>query len=83
MLRSENQYTLVIYDYDLSANIGEPLRRRSKGDIMNVYRNVHRQLSINGYKPRIQNLNDEAFDILFEYIKKMYIWHHIIFIAEI
>ena len=63
---SANQYILDIYYYDLNALIGEPLKSRHKGDIMNGYLNMHKQLSRNWYKPKIQTLDNEASDILIE-----------------
>ena len=81
---SGNQYILVVCDYDLNAIIGEALKSRHKGDILNVYRNVHKQLSNNVEKPQIQTLDNEASDILLEYIKKMmYSWGYLICITEI
>ena len=32
----------VIYDYDSNSIIGEQLKIRQKGDIMNVYSNMHK-----------------------------------------
>eukprot|EP00978_Attheya_sp_CCMP212_P040835 scaffold226906_cov28-Attheya_sp.AAC.1 len=64
-----NKYLLIIYDYDTNAIIAEPLKGRTKGDILNGYRNVHKQLaSRNGYKPTMQTLDNEASDILLEYM---------------
>ena len=86
MSSSGNQYILVVYDYDLNAIIEEPLKMRHKVDIVNGYRNLHKQLIINGYKPNIETLDNEASDILLKYTKKiklMYSWCHCIYIAEI
>ena len=64
-----NQYILVIYYYDSNAIIVEPLKSRQKGDTMNTYKNVHKQLSHNEYKQQIQAFENEASDILLEYIR--------------
>jgi hypothetical protein len=64
-----NKYILIIYDYDTNAIIAEPLKGRTKGDILNGYRNVHKQLARNGYKPTMQTLDNEASDILLEYMR--------------
>ena len=42
MSSSGNQYILVICDYDLNTIIGEPLKIRQKGEILNGYRNVQK-----------------------------------------
>eukprot|EP00978_Attheya_sp_CCMP212_P035004 scaffold150080_cov24-Attheya_sp.AAC.1 len=63
-----NKYILIIYDYDTNAIIAEPLKGRTKGDILNGYRNVHKLLARNGYKPTMQTLDNEASDILLEYM---------------
>ena len=70
MSSSGNQYILVIYDYDPNTIIGEPLKSFRKGDIMNVYWNMHKQLNSNGYKPQMQTLDNEYSDILIGYNKK-------------
>ena len=64
------QYILVIYDYDYNAIISEPLKSRLKGEILNGYRNIHKLLNRNGYNPQLQNLDNEASDILIEYTNK-------------
>ena len=79
-----NQYILVICDYDLNAIIGELLKSRQKGDIINGYRNMHKHLSSNGYKPQIKKLDNEASDIILDYMKKIkltYSWSHLICIT--
>ena len=48
MSSSGNQYILVVYDYDLNAIIGEPLKIHHKVDIVNGYRNLQKQLISNG-----------------------------------
>ena len=84
MSNSGNQYILVIYNYYLNDIIGEPLKILHKGDILNGYRSVRKQLIDNGDKPKIQELDNEASEILLEYIKNiklMYSWQHLICIT--
>ena len=86
MSSSGNKYILVIYYYDLNAIIVEPLKSCQKGDILNGYRNLHKQLSSNEFKPQIRTFYNEASDILLEYMRKikfMYNWRHRICIIEI
>jgi hypothetical protein len=64
-----NTYLLIINDYDTNAIIAEPLKGRIKGDILNGYRNVHKQLARNGYRPTLQTLDKEASDILLQYMR--------------
>ena len=70
MPSSENQYIWLIYDYDSNLIIGEPLKIPQKIDIMNGYRNLLKQLSCNGYKTQIKTFDNEASDILLEYMRK-------------
>ena len=63
-----NNYQLVIYHYDANAILVEPLKSRNKGDILHAYRKLHTRLTLNGLKPKLQTLDNEASDILLHYM---------------
>ena len=65
-----NNYILVIYHCDANAILAEPLKSRNKGDILNAYRKIHAELTAQGLKPQLQTLDNEASDILIDYMRK-------------
>ena len=64
-----HNYQLVIYHYDGNCILVEPIKSRQKGDILNAYRKIHKRLVVNGMKPKLQTLDNEASDILLQYMK--------------
>ena len=65
-----NNYILVIYHYDSNAILAEPMKTRSKGDILQAYRKIHTKLTLHGMKPKLQMLDNEVSTILLNYMQK-------------
>ena len=65
-----NNYILVIYSYDSNAILAEPMKTRSKGNILQAYRKIHIKLVAQGLMPRLQMLNNETSTTLLDYLKK-------------
>ena len=67
---SGNQYVLVVYDLDSSVILAEPMKNRTKGEILRCYKAIHKVLAKNGFKPKLQVMDNEASRVLCDYIAK-------------
>ena len=61
---SGNKYMMVIYAYDPNDILVEPLPYRSKKSIVPSYRKIIQHLTIRGFKPRLQRLDNEASKLI-------------------
>jgi hypothetical protein len=55
-----NKYIMVFYDYDSNAILTEPLKSRSKIEMIQGYSKLHDYLTDHGLKPILQKLDNEA-----------------------
>jgi hypothetical protein len=59
-----NQYILVLYDYDTNSILTEPLKNRTGTEILRTYQKSHHYLTLQGFKPQTQWLDNEAYTAL-------------------
>ena len=55
---------MVIYAYDPDAILVKPLPYRSKESSVQAYQKIIQQLTIRGFKPKIQRLDNESSKLL-------------------
>ena len=63
-----NQYILVVYDYDSSGILVEPLKNRQAAAITNAWHTIHTRLERHGNAPKLYVLDNE---ISFEFKKAL------------
>ena len=64
-----NQYIFVLYDFDSNNIITSPVKNRTKGEIKQAYEKLLGKLKSAGLKPKLQRMDNEASDILKDYIQ--------------
>ena len=62
------QYLIVVYDYDSNAILAEPLMNRTAKEILRAYASIHTLLVTRGLRPRLQRLDNEASNILKDFM---------------
>jgi hypothetical protein len=62
-----NSYVMVCYIYDCNYVEVIPMKSRSASEWVKAYDSVHQELTIKGFKPRLQTLNNEAAAALRNY----------------
>jgi hypothetical protein len=55
-----NSYVMVCYIYDCNYIKFVPLKSRSASEWVKSYDRVHQELTVKGFKPKLQTLNNEA-----------------------
>ncbi len=55
-----HKYIMIVYDYDSAAILAEPIKNRSKGELLRAYSAMHRHLTERGLKPKLQELDNEC-----------------------
>jgi hypothetical protein len=55
-----NSYVMVCYVYDCNYVKVIPMRSRSASEWVKSYDTVHQELTVKGFKPKLQNLDNEA-----------------------
>jgi hypothetical protein len=56
-----NSYVMVCYIYDCNYIKVIPMKSRSDSEWVKAYASVHQDLTVKGFKPKLQTLNNEAF----------------------
>jgi hypothetical protein len=59
-----NSYVMVCYIYDCNYDKFIPIKSRSASEWVKSYDSVHQELTVKGFKPKIQTLDNEASDTL-------------------
>jgi hypothetical protein len=59
-----NSYVMVCYIYDFNYVKVIPIKSRSASEWVKAYDKVHQELTVNGFKPKLQTLDNEAFAAL-------------------
>jgi hypothetical protein len=67
---SANKYILILYDYDSSSVLSDPMKNRGDKDIIRAFDVLIQSLIIRGLKPHLQRLDNEASLALRNYITK-------------
>jgi hypothetical protein len=55
-----NDYVMVCYIYDCNYSKVIPMKSRSASEWVKAYDSVHQALTVKGFKPKLQTLNNEA-----------------------
>jgi hypothetical protein len=55
-----NSYVMVCYVYDCNYAKVIPMKSRSTSEWVKVYDSIHQELTVKGFKPKLQILNNEA-----------------------
>jgi hypothetical protein len=55
-----NKYIMIVYDYDSTAILAEPLKNRTEGELVRAYSRIHDYLTARGLKPQLQKLDNEC-----------------------
>jgi hypothetical protein len=55
-----NSYGMVFYDYDCNYVKGIPMKSWSASEWVNAYDHIHQELTVKGFKPKLQTLDNEA-----------------------
>jgi hypothetical protein len=70
---SGNSYILVVYDYDSTFIHAEPMKNRTKEVILAAYQRVISLLKSRGLQPKLQKLDNEASQVLQQYMVEEHI----------
>ena len=65
---SGNKYIMVLYDYDSNAILTAALPNKQASSIKNAYTTLYHRLCQRGFKPRLHTLDNEASNILKEFL---------------
>jgi hypothetical protein len=55
-----NSYVMVCYVYDCNYIKVIPMKSRSASEWFKAYDNIHQELTVKGFKPKLQTLNNET-----------------------
>jgi hypothetical protein len=55
-----NSYVMLCYIYDCNYIKVVPMKSRSASEWVNSYDSIHQELSVKGFKPKLQTLDNEA-----------------------
>jgi hypothetical protein len=59
-----NSYVMVCYVYDCNYIKVTPMKYRSASEWIKAYDTIHQELTVNGFKPKLQTLDNEASSAL-------------------
>ncbi len=65
---SGNCYMMVIYVYDCNAILAEAMPNRTKESMVAAYQQIHTKLCSCGFKPQLQRLDNEASQLLKDFL---------------
>ena len=63
------QYVFITYSYDSNAILARPLKSRKASEILEVLTEVHEYLSLRGFKPQHQILDNEISSLVSNFLK--------------
>jgi hypothetical protein len=63
-----NSYVMVCYVYDCNYVTVIPMKSRSASEWVRAYDHIHRELTVKGFKPKLQTLDNEASAALKHFI---------------
>jgi hypothetical protein len=55
-----NSYGMVCYGYDCNCIKVIPIKSRSASEWVKAYDTIHQELTVKGFKPKLQTLDNEA-----------------------
>jgi hypothetical protein len=59
-----NSYVMVCYIYDCNYIKVVPMKSRSASELFKSYDSIHQDLTVKGFKPKLQTLNNQALSAL-------------------
>jgi hypothetical protein len=59
-----NSYVMVCYIYDCNYVKVVPMKSRSASEWVKAYDSIHQELTVKGFKPKLQTLDNEALTAL-------------------
>jgi virulence-associated protein VapD len=59
-----NSYVMLCYIYDCNYIKVVPMNSRSASEWVKAYDNIHQELTVKGFKPKLQTLDNEASNTL-------------------
>ena len=74
---SSNNYLLILFDFDRNYIFDGPIPNRTKHSIKNAYANILKIITNRELKPQLHRLDNEASNILKEFITEQYIDYHL------
>ena len=63
-----NEYIVVVYDYYGNGTHAEPMKSRTRAELIRSYKTIHNKLESRGLKPRIQQMANEVNEALKQFI---------------
>jgi hypothetical protein len=63
-----NRYVFILFDYDSNAILATPIKNRKKETILEAYKKRLNELISRGLKPKLQRMDNEASQLLKDYI---------------
>jgi hypothetical protein len=66
-----NQYIMIVYDYDSAAILAEPLKNRTKQELVRAYSKLHQHLTERGLKPQLQKLDNKCPAALKQFMRQV------------
>jgi hypothetical protein len=67
-----NSYAMVCYVYDCNYVKAIPMRSRSASEWVKAYDHIHQELTVKGFKPKLQALDNEASSALKHFFTTIY-----------
>jgi hypothetical protein len=59
-----SSYVMVCYVYDYNYDKVTPMKSRSASEWVKAYDHIHQELTVKGFKPKLQTLDNEALAAL-------------------
>jgi hypothetical protein len=66
----ENKYIMVLYDYDSNAILAQPIKNRTAPELLKAFQFMEQELVAKGLKPKLMKLDNEASQLLKDYLYK-------------
>jgi hypothetical protein len=67
---ARHQYLLICYDYDSNTIQSVPMKSKTAQEHKRAYQHVHNGLVARGLRPQLQRLDNEASELLKEFMKE-------------
>jgi hypothetical protein len=68
-----NKYIMIVYDYDSTAILAEPIKNRSEAELLRAYSLLHEYLTDRGLKPQLQELDNECSSALRQFMRQEHV----------
>jgi hypothetical protein len=63
-----NKYIMVLYGYDINAILEQPIKNRTRPELLKAFQVMEQELMARGLKPKLMKLDNEASKLLKEYL---------------